>query len=403
MTPATGPTLRLASPRLAIRRHALAARVTVAALALFAGGMALGAALGALAAVTVPTVVATVATLLYARYLARGGRRQAGALEVSPAQLVVERGASRVAIAGRELTAAWVVPGAASAAVEFLRANGDVVTADVASSEDGHAALAAAGIDARRRAVRVLLGGRWDGLGYGVATVLFVLLQGAPMFLLFALMAKLDSATTATLGLGLLAVACLLGARILGPAEVTVGADGVSWRRGFSRGFVAYRDLASVDAWHDNDIVLRKRSGEIVLITHSRRDPARTAGLVDMIRGAMARASGGSHAALGMLDREGRTLDEWRESLRALVAGRAYRDVALTRDDLARALDDPEATPERRLGAALALVSTGDPDGRTRVRVAAEACASDALRDALQGIARDEVDDGALARAARGG
>ncbi len=403
VTPAAGTTLRLASPRLSIRRHALAARATVASLGVFAGGIALGVLLGALTATIVPTVALTVGLLVYARYVAGGGRAEAGVLEVSAHSLVVERPRSRVTVAGEEVTAGWVVPGLQGAAVEFLRANGDVITGDLSSIEDGHAALSAAGINARKRAVRVLLGGRWDGLGYGLATVLFVLLQGAPMFLLFAILTHLDGTATAALGAGLLTVACLLGARILGPAEVTVGADGVSWKRGFSNGFVPYRELASVDTWHGNDIVLRKRAGSMVLITHSRRDLGRTAGLVDLIRGAMARATGSSYAPLEMLDRGGRPLAEWRAALQALTTGGAYRAVGLTRDDLARALGDPDATPERRMGAALALVTTGDPDDRTRVRVAAEACASETLREALEGIARDDVDESAVARAARKG
>ncbi|MFO0645901.1 MAG: hypothetical protein U0326_06660 [Polyangiales bacterium] len=397
-----GTTLRFTSPRVALRRHSLAAKLTVAALATFAAGIGLGATLGALPLTVIPTVVMTFAMLIYARVVAGAKRGEAGAIEVSPAGITLERASSREVFEAKEFTAGWVVPGSAGASVEFLRANSDVLTAEVPSAEDGHAALAAAGIDARRRAVRVLFGGRWDGLGYGIATVIFVLLQGAPMFLLFSLLMRLDARSTAALGFSLLAAACMLGARILGPAEITVGADGVSWKRGFSRGFIAHRDLASVEAWHGNDVVLRKRSGELVLITHSRRDPARTAGMVEMIRGAMARAQGGPSAAFELLDRGGRSLDLWRDALKALISGRAYRDVTLTRDDLSRALDDPEATPERRVGAALALAATGEPEAIERVRVAADACASDALREALRGIARDEVDEAAIAKAARG-
>ena len=86
-----GTTLRLASPRLSIRRHALAARATVASLGVFVGGIALGVLLSALTATIVPTVALTVALLVYARYVAGGGRAEAGVLEVSSHALVVER------------------------------------------------------------------------------------------------------------------------------------------------------------------------------------------------------------------------------------------------------------------------------------------------------------------------
>ena len=177
MTPAAGTTLRLASPRLSIRRHALAARATVASLGVFVGGIALGVLLSALTATIVPTVALTVALLVYARYVAGGGRAEAGVLEVSSHALVVERPRSRVSVAGSDVTAGWVVPGLQGASVEFLRANGDVITGELASIEDGHAALSAAGINARKRAVRVLLGGRWDGLGYGLAVGKWMIIQ----------------------------------------------------------------------------------------------------------------------------------------------------------------------------------------------------------------------------------
>jgi hypothetical protein len=393
--------MRFESPRVAFRRHALAMRLTLAAVGTFVVGLALGGALHVLSVAVVPTTVATLSLLAYARLVA-STRAEAGALDVSPEGVMLTRGHSTTTIAARDLSAAWVVPSAAGASVEFLRANGDVFSAELRSVPDAHLALAAAGIDARKRAVRVLLGGRWDGLGYGLATVLFVLLQGAPMFLLFSLLARLDATSTLALAVTLLTAACMVGARLLGPAEITVGADGVSWKRGFSRGFVAHRDLASVDVWHGNDIVLRKRSGETVLITHSRRDPARVAGMVDLIRSAMARIEGGGDAQFELLDRGGQTLEHWRASLRALVSARAYREAGLTRDDLSRALDAPDATAERRLGAAFALAATGDAEALGRVRVAADACASEGLREALRGIARDEVDEATIAKAMRG-
>lgn len=376
-------------------------RCTLAAVGTFVVGISLGGALHALSIAVVPTAVATLSLLVYARLVA-SPRAEAGSLDVSPDGVMLTRGGATATLAAKDLSAAWVVPSTVGASVEFLRANGDVFSAELRSVPDAHLALAAAGIDARKRAVRVLLGGRWDGLGYGLATVLFVLLQGAPMFLLFSLLARLDATSSIALAVMLLTVACMVGARLLGPAEITLGADGVSWKRGFSRGFIPHRDLASVDVWHGNDIVLRERSGETVLITHSRRDPARVAGMVELIRGAMARIQGAGDSHLELLDRGGRTIEHWRASLRALVSARAYREAGLTREDLSRALDAPDATVERRLGAAFALVATGDSEALARVRVAADACASDGLREALLGIARDEINEATITRAMRG-
>ncbi len=399
--PDEAPDLLLESPRIAVRRHARAARLTVGALASFVACVGVGALVGVTSAGVVAAVTSAIALLIAARVTASGRGATAGTLTIRRDGMHVARGDERVALPVGEVGAGWVVPGASGASVEFLQGNGDVWSVALPSSEVGHAALAAAGIDHRKRAVRILLGGRWDGLGYGIATVLFVLLQGAPMFVLFVLLAHLDAVATTALAVGLLAAASLLGARLLGPAEVTVGADGVSWKRGFSHGFVAFRELASVSTWHGNDIALRKHSGAMVLITHSRRDPARAAGVVELIRAAMIRASDGGSATLSLLGREGRSVDAWREALRALVQGGAYRVAGLTRDDLERALSNPEVTSEQRLGAAMALMATGAPESATRVRVAADACADDSLRAALHEIAHDEYDEHTLTLAAR--
>ena len=63
----------------------------------------------------------------------------------------------------------------------------------------------------------------------------------------------------------------------------------------------------------------------------------------------------------------------------------SYRASGSSVEDVANVLTSPTATPEERVGAALALRVAGEPP--VRIRIAAESVASDSLRDALAAAA----------------
>lgn len=110
--------------------------------------------------------------------------------------------------------------------------------------------------------------------------------------------------------------------------------------------------------------------------------------------------SGGSTAA-ALLERRGRALPVWQETLRALVrqAGGGYRVAALSSDQALEVLQDGRAPVEVRIGAAMAL-STGDDRAATRrLRAAIAACASEEVRAALEQAAEGELEEATLARA----
>jgi hypothetical protein len=366
-------------------------------MAVFLAAVALDAVVKGGGNLAVAGTVALMVLLGWAQRMATGLRPFAGALELSPGSVTVSREGSLPETLSN-IRSGWVLPGVDHAQVEFV---GDdaVVTAVVPDAEAGYAALSAVGIDPSRRAMRLLLGGRWDRVGFGVATGFFVLLQGTPVFLLFAMALRLDGLTALSLGIGLLALATVLGGSMLGPAEVTLGADGVGWRHGFSKGFMAWSDVSDIETWHDQGILLRHRRGGHVIIPHSLRDRERLSGFVQFLRRAWQRALAPRATVLEALDRRGRSLADWREALRALRAGVAYRREALSTDDLAATLVDPAASPERRLAAAMCLRDMGMPDAPTRIRVAADACASDELRVALQRAADGDLDEATVARA----
>lgn len=81
--------------------------------------------------------------------------------------------------------------------------------------------------------------------------------------------------------------------------------------------------------------------------------------------------------------RGGRRSSEWREAIARLVAGGGYRTASVPFEDV---LGRPDATAEEKIGAALALKASSQPE---RVRVAARACADPKVRIALERVAED--------------
>jgi hypothetical protein len=126
--------------------------------------------------------------------------------------------------------------------------------------------------------------------------------------------------------------------------------------------------------------------------------------LADRLRaGKGAHASRATPATLGdLLDRGGRTDDAWLAALRGLGRGDGgYRAASVSRESLWEVTENPAATPDARIAAAVALRETLDGEGRARLAALAEATAAPRLRVALAAAARPEgdVDDGELAEA----
>lgn len=107
-------------------------------------------------------------------------------------------------------------------------------------------------------------------------------------------------------------------------------------------------------------------------------------------------------AATGLrpsLSRSGRSIADWRESLRALTGQQGYRGARPPVEALLEAIRDPQLGAEERIGAALALAARPDADSRERLRVAAREAPTPALRVALERVADDAVDEAAILEA----
>lgn len=332
--------------------------------------------------------------------LRRGVDLDARAVSAEGDALRFEGGAGERALARAQIEAGWVVPEATSARVEFRLRNGELVVADAADAEVANEVLEAAGFDAQRRALRVTLGRSWDGLARAIAALVFGGLQTFPLLLLFSAWLGMPPALRGVFFAVVAITGFVSASRFLGPAEILIGADGLSVRRGFRPRFLPYRLLRWVEA-DGEDIVLLLEDNQRVRISATDRDASRAAMVVERIRRAAARARGeGGSAALALLDRNGRSVEAWREGVRALVQNPAgYRGAAPGVDELERVLADPGASAERRIAAAMGLAAQGDDGARTRVRVVAEACASEAMRAAFEATLRGDLDEAAVARA----
>lgn len=374
-------------------RYPFAARAAVfAALTAIAGTLALGrwaAPIG---------LTGGLALALVAVALRRG--RALSATQISLRDKVLHLDGAKFSLAPAAVTAGWVVPLNDSAVVELERAGGATVALTVDDTATGNEVLGALGFDARRRSLKVRLGRPWDGPLRAVGALIFGGLQALPLLALFAAWLRLGSPARTLLFAAATVGGYLVASRSLGPQELTIGADGITLRRGFRPRFLPYRLLQWVERDGD-DLLILLTDQQRIRVTPTSRDARRDDMVVARIRSAAERArdSLGS-ASLSLLDRNGRSVRAWREGLASLGRTDGYRGVSVGVDELEGVLADPAASAERRIAAAVALAAHDGELARSRVRVSADACADPLIRDAVHAALRGAIDDEAMERAA---
>ncbi|AGP35430.1 hypothetical protein SCE1572_13390 [Sorangium cellulosum So0157-2] len=182
------------------------------------------------------------------------------------------------------------------------------------------------------------------------------------------------------------------------PTIAHIGSEGVELVRRGRRRWISFTDLESVARTVGEVVEFRLPGERQVAVTTASAFEADA--LVGRVRAAQAWSTRGSAAArLGELDRGERTHDGWRSALVALTAKGAasYRKVAIDAETLAQVVEDAAAPAERRVAAAFALASaSGEEALLRRVRIAAEATASEPLRLALERAAEGELEQEAV-------
>lgn len=320
-----------------------------------------------------------------------------GALEVSPWELIVtSRGGRRRSIPRVMVRSAIVVErelfGAVVASAEIELTSGDVLTARFAEASASRAVVEALGFGAggarvhvalatpQRRILHVLLGAG----AYAAAKT--ALLMAIPL-LPESTTPWWDLLLSAAHPLAALAVYGVLR-RLLRAPEITVGDDGVLVEARFGRRFVPRSEIALATGPDGTLSVTDRRTGEHILRRGAALDDARAAAVTRVIA---QRATPAAHAdRLGPYERGGRALAAWREHLARAMGETSYRENAVTVGEAAAALRSPLATPEQRVGAALALRIAGEPV--ERIRIAADATVDDGTREALEAVAETQDD-----------
>jgi hypothetical protein len=255
-----------------------------------------------------------------------------------------------------------------------------------------------AGVTVKQRVMRVAVAGPLQrtgaGLvlgGIGVAVMgLFCLAQWSRGNLAVAIVTSLLMAITA---------------RAIQRREVLVGSDGVMVPRyPIGQRFLPFNSIMRVDE-NRSFVTLHLTRGESEQLAVRRRDPFMPQvetpadhGEVGALRYRIEQAVARRQLAvegigLTTLERGGRSVSAWREALSKAASG-GYRTAAVVEQALATVVADPNETPERRVGAVLALQAFGGH--REVIAAAARACAEPTLRAALTAGARGEVDVEAL-------
>jgi hypothetical protein len=322
--------------------------------------------------------------------------------------LVVETRGRRVSFTREEIASGWTERfSAGSDDVVLQMRDGAVVRWRAGSGDDARAALRAAGVAPEVRAVTLRLGVAEPTpervfMVFLSLLVAFCSLTAIAFGVLMALTAMGNAPATAVMMIGLPLVlsyvASLVLLRPLVTSTLRIGTDGIAVERLLRRRFIPRASFREVGV-SGKSLEISASDGAGVTLHVSSAEEAVT--VAQRIRDAMAeQGDGAATAVLARLGRDGRTIASWIEGVRALARGASgYRDAKLERDELSAVVEDGAATAERRIAAAAAL--SGDEEGRSRVRIAAQACADERLRLAIEAAAEEEVDAARIEEALR--
>lgn len=336
--------------------------------------------LGALALFFFSTVLLFVAS--YVSSLTQAN--EAGTVEVRGTDLVVTWGASQTFVRFADMVSALVVErrdsfGNTFACVDIETKRGDRLTFTPREPERARAIVEATGFGDRGRRQRTTFAKATRRLFHPVLAL--GLYWGA---------VHIADRFPGELLLPLLCVGVYeLVKRALRPTVLVAGNDGLVIRRALRTTFIRRGDIAAVDSPAEGRVVILDNHGRRTTLRGFDWDAARLRAFARTILGPRgADDSAGDHVA--DYSRNDLPIDEWRRRLEGRSKHEDYRSLPSTTDEALGVLRSGHATPEQRVGAALAARGAGIPP--ERIRVAAEATVDDRVRAALQAVADDEDD-----------
>jgi hypothetical protein len=330
-----------------------------------------------------------------------------GSLEVSSGELVIiKKNMDRHVIPRARISGALVVEremfGGFVPTVEIELTNGDVLTARLADPNAARAIVKALGFGAGGKRVHASLAKPTRRLLHPLFGVIaYALAIGVTIGGIVAINAATNNEGGWFEGMYALypAVALVLysGAmRLRRSPEVTVGDDGVMVKSGHRRRFIPRHEIKGVMAPGGKSLLIEMASGDVVTVHGTLLDDARRAAVARVIE-ERALPSAAAADRLAHYDRGGRELAAWREHLARAMNESSYRQNAATVDEAAAVLRSAHASPEQRVGAALALRIAGQPP--SLIRVAVDGAVDQDTRHALEAVA--EADDVEIEKALR--
>lgn len=390
--PSPGPPLTVPGARVLIRRPRTAQIFAVLVVLLATLGLAAAAPLMMIPLGALTALMLGLASWLWA------GRVVDGGLTADDHGIALGDGPGAMRFERAEIAEGMAIPGEPPR-VQFTLRSGAVVDVAVDSLDTADALLDRVRVDRGHRALRFparaltrqalgALGGMILGSYIGIYLGLLLIATGLPFVIVAGPLAAIFGA---------------LGAVSTRPIELRVGTDGVTLRGAFKTRFVPFAELSGVGE-NGGDPMLYYRDGHTEVIWNSAvsRQPELLSALQHRVNGVL--AANAQHDALmaraALLERRGRSLGQWQaEVARVVDPTRSYRDVALSRQEAEALLDDVRSPIEHRIAAAMALRSLDQGEGSTRIRVAAEGCASPEMREALERAGDGTLDEATLARA----
>jgi hypothetical protein len=177
--------------------------------------------------------------------------------------------------------------------------------------------------------------------------------------------------------------------------SLTVGADGIFVaQRRRSKEFFFYAEIERIA--HDTNSVtlhMRKNLPPLVLSIRSAKGHDAVKELVRRLEEGRASFLQSLPLCLEVLARGERSARQWLRDMRDLTKRHDYREAAVTSEHLWPVLENAAVDSPARAAAAVALRDHLDEEGRARLRVAAEACASPNVRVALEAVLGEDEEE----------
>jgi hypothetical protein len=375
-------------------------------------------AVGAFTTVAFGVFAAAAFVALVLSFLPRWRSVGLGTLSIEGNEMIVRREeGARGLPASRRFPIRSIVAGYRTDQEVRLRTKrGELVSIAFQRPEEGEAILRAVGHDAHQRVLEVplaSLASRFLMVTPFVWSLVALSIPGtlaSPLLLAFAVDDLL--VRHGHVGDGIVALVWVLiqiglvasCVRLLRRRAVTVGTDGISFRRFLLTRFYPYSAVAAVELAPAGVSIALRSGRRVSLRTRAGWRPGapdeHARALLERI-GTAQRAAASAvdmHAKIQLLERRGRSLAGWREHLSTLVGKAGYRTGAVTSAELSAVIADPSLPAEHRVAAAVALTVAEPAEASARIRIAAAASADQDLRDALVHAAEGEIDEARLDR-----